>query len=169
MSTQKPLLKSKVTTHEVPARTVEKEVWECTCGLEFQSYDDAKLHYGKKHAADRSIEIRDCTFYLISSQSNFDCWKTYRRHVYGNHRLVTKNEWDGPGWYCSRADNYGRYSGSVWDGEHSIVKAKFVLAEWQNECDRLQAAIDQGQSAMSTSKPPKKEPGPTGPLDSGGF
>lgn len=148
----KPVLRSKVTTKKIPAKTIEEEKWECTCGMEFRDFENARFHYGENHAADRSIEIRDCTFYLISTQSNFDCWRAYQQSCFNNHRMTTNHEWTGPGWYCLQIENYGRHSGSVWDGEQHIITAESVVREWQIELGVLEDEIERAKSSMSMGK-----------------
>ena len=166
----KPILRSQTTTREVPARTVEEEKWECTCGLEFDSHEFAQLHYGEHHAFDKFLSVRSSVFYLISSESDFECWKVYQRRSFGDYRPVTHNEWKGPGWYCSQSETYGRHISSVWYGEHSIVSAESVIRDWQVEATLLQEQIAHATFVMSMPKAEaKKETGPTGPLDSGGF
>lgn len=142
----KPILRSRVTTRTVPEITIEEEKWECSCGLLFSDYDRAKSHYGEKHAYDRSVEIRDYTFYLISSQNDFDCWKQYQLHVYGDYYMASHDEWDGPGWYCSQIEPR---RASVYDGDHYIIKASVILKKWQRECDRLQEEINEANFVMN--------------------
>ena len=144
----KSILKSTTTSRSIPARTIKETRWECTCGIAFDDEESAQIHHGITHAPDRSVEIRGRKCYLLSSQDNFLSWQSYQCHKFGNYYLATENAWDGPGWYCSQLTPRGH---SVWDGDHSIIKADVILREWRRESELLEEHIRQAQAEFSTS------------------